>query len=783
MILATALLVCATMPAAAAAQAGPVVITGTVVNREGVPVEGASVSIEGSEDAVFTDAAGRYRLAVSTAGSEVLVIGRLGYGEQRRPLELVPGALLAVDVVLDVGAVQAGGIVVRVATEAEEVRETGFSVAVVETTERRNLTADVNRILEATPGVHLREVGGLGSGFKLSLNGLSGNQIRYFVDGVPMENFGSSLTLNNYPVNLVRRLEVYKGAVPITLGADALGGAVNIVTDYRERSFLDVAYSHGSFDTRRASVNGQWADRERGVWVKGSSFFNHSDNDYWMESVPVHDLELGNLVDSVRTRRFNDAYTSFMVRGEAGIFDRPFADRLSLAVMAAGNRNEHQHPDNHVGRTFGGFHTTNRTLLASGTWSQRLDALELDAFLVVGRTDEAAVDTSRLRYNWAGEVVERAPDDPKGELFERRSHLELTDRLVRSNVGASYEVTDNHVVSLSGTQSYVERTGEDRVDELNLSFESPNFIHKNLLGAAWEYRTDDRSFDATVFGKQYWYAGRIVTRDYEDNEIVTEPSLRRTGYGAAVSWAGLPGIELKASYEKAYRIPESYEILGDGIYVFANPALGPETSHNVNLGTRWDASVAGLAVSGEVNTFYRLSRDFIRFNPLGPFGEYENLANVRTTGVEGGVRLNYRDFVQLDGNVTYQDLTDRTRFDEGLPNTNFGSRVPNVPYLFGNVRLALTPSPATATNRVRLYATVQSVRSFYLTWEALGDPDEKNVIPGHTTLDLEAEYEIMDGRLNLSATIRNVTDARVYDNFNIQKPGRAIHVKTRFFLE
>ncbi|MDX1675145.1 MAG: TonB-dependent receptor, partial [Longimicrobiales bacterium] len=158
-------------------------------------------------------------------------------------------------------------------------------------------------------------------------------------------------------------------------------------------------------------------------------------------------------------------------------------------------------------------------------------------------------------------------------------------------------------------------------------------------------------------------------------------------------------------------------------------------------------------------------------------------ANVRTTGVEGGVRLNYRDFVQLDGNVTYQDLTDRTRFDEGLPNTNFGSRVPNVPYLFGNVRLALTPSPATATNRVRLYATVQSVRSFYLTWEALGDPDEKNVIPGHTTLDLEAEYEIMDGRLNLSATIRNVTDARVYDNFNIQKPGRAIHVKTRFFLE
>ncbi|NQY89722.1 MAG: Plug domain-containing protein [Colwellia sp.] len=42
----------------------------------------------------------------------------------------------------------------------------------------------------------------------MSLNDLSGNQIRYFFDGIPMEDFGSALT---FLANLVEQIEVYKG--------------------------------------------------------------------------------------------------------------------------------------------------------------------------------------------------------------------------------------------------------------------------------------------------------------------------------------------------------------------------------------------------------------------------------------------------------------------------------------------------------------------------------------------------------------------------------------------
>ena len=35
----------------------------------------------------------------------------------------------------------------------------------------------------------------------------------------------------NVPVNLIERVEIYRGVVPIRFGADALGGAVNLVSD------------------------------------------------------------------------------------------------------------------------------------------------------------------------------------------------------------------------------------------------------------------------------------------------------------------------------------------------------------------------------------------------------------------------------------------------------------------------------------------------------------------------------------------------------------------------
>lgn len=757
-------------------------IFGLIRDQEGEALPGISVLLEGTGKGDATDLQGRFELQGLQAGAYHVLVSGMGYRKQRSSLHLAEGESRELSLRLQEDTQLLREVVVKGISQEEEVRETAYAVEVIETKKQQNLPMDLNKVLKASSGVHIRESGGVGSGFNLSLNGLSGNQIRYFIDGVPMENFGSALTLNNFPVNLIRSIEVYKGVVPVSLGADALGGAVNIVSAYRKQSFLDAGYSFGSFNTHQASVNGQHANTTKGRFVRVLSFFNHSDNSYRMYDMPVYD-ELGNRAGTTDIRRFHDQYTSGMGQLELGLFDKKLADYLSVTLTAAANRNNYQHPDNNILRVFGGFHTKNSTLLASTTYRKSFGRLSLKAYALAGKIGLQVVDTSSRKYNWAGEFVQRPEGDPKGEIFERRSLFELSDAVFRSNAGLAYQLKRGHELHLNLTQNYLRRIGEDRVDPLNQSFEAPNYVNKNLLGLAYTLKVLDEKLETTVFGKGYWYRGKIITQSNEGEDITSVPELSSTGYGLAGTYHFGPALQLKASFEKAYRIPEAFEILGDGIYVNANPLLLPEKSYNGNLGARLNKEPGAFHVQSEANYFYRFSEDFIRFKPLGPFGTYENLQNVKSTGIEGMVNVNFRDFAFFGTNFTYQHITDRTPFDEGLRNTNYKSRVPNIPYFFGNIHIGVSPGEPTAANKLTFYWNTRYVHSFFLNWENLGNKQDKYIIPRQLTHDLLAEYALQEGKYNVSLALNNLLNARVYDNFNIQKPGRAVLLKVRYFLK
>src|SRR5690606_21573166 len=123
-------------------------------------------------------------------------------------------------------------------SETEQLKTSGFTVNAVDLTPFRNLNTDLNAVLAHTPGVKVRQSAGMGSSSEFSVNGMSGKQVLYFLDGVPLDVYGSAMTLADIPANLAERVEVYKGVVPVSLGSDVLGGAVNIVTGDRPRSYL-----------------------------------------------------------------------------------------------------------------------------------------------------------------------------------------------------------------------------------------------------------------------------------------------------------------------------------------------------------------------------------------------------------------------------------------------------------------------------------------------------------------------------------------------------------------
>ena len=160
-------------------------------------------------------------------------------------------------------------------SKARLLQEQAYAVSVVDLKNQYTQVTPLNKVLNAITSVRLREDGGVGSNYSFAMNGFSGNQVKFFLDGIPMDNFGSSFNLANLSANMADRVEVYKGVLPVSLGADALGGAVNIVSR-RNANYLDATYSIGSFNTHKVSVNGAYTNMKTGFTLRSNFFFNYS---------------------------------------------------------------------------------------------------------------------------------------------------------------------------------------------------------------------------------------------------------------------------------------------------------------------------------------------------------------------------------------------------------------------------------------------------------------------------------------------------------------------------
>src|SRR5690606_765811 len=225
-------------------------------------------------------------------------------------------------------------------TAIRTAKEQAFNVNVIDAKQLYNSSADLNQALNRSTGVRIREDGGLGSAFSFSLNGFTGRQVKFFLDGLPMDNFGSSLTLNNFPATMAERIEIYKGVLPVSLGADALGGAVNIVTR-TNANYLDVSYGYGSFNTHKAGINGAFTDTGTGFTVRANAFYNYSDNNYKVTVQPI-DFTTGLDGPEQEVERFHDSYRSIGAQVDIGVTGRPYADHLRIGAIAAGNNKDIQ---------------------------------------------------------------------------------------------------------------------------------------------------------------------------------------------------------------------------------------------------------------------------------------------------------------------------------------------------------------------------------------------------------------------------------------------------------
>ena len=74
------------------------------------------------------------------------------------------------------------------------------------------------------------------------------------------------------------------------------------------------------------------------------------------------------------------------------------------------------------------------------------------------------------------------------------------------------------------------------------------------------------------------------------------------------------------------------------------------------------------------------------------------------------------------------------------------------------------------------------MHSFTYYSSNIGANKDDYIVPNQFSHDITLSYSIARGRFNFSVECRNITDAKLYDNFSLQKAGRAFYGKVRVRL-
>lgn len=764
------------------------VITGRVVDGNGEPVAHATVYIKGTAFGTSTDSAGIYSIDV-VAGEQTLCASMLGYGDSSMEVNIKVGDTTNYNITLHEDSTDIDEVVVT-ASGIGRVKRSAFNTVAVDTHTLRNSTKNLSDALAKAPGLKLRESGGVGSDLAVTLDGFSGKHIKVFIDGVPQEGVGDSFSLNNIPVGFADRIEVYRGVVPVGFGADAIGGVINIVTNKsRRRWFADASYSFGSFNTHRSSINaGQTL--ENGFMWEVNAFQNYSDNDYSVDA-PVEDFETGRIdkLKKERVKRFNDTYHNEAIVGKIGVVGKRWADRLVLGFTYSQMYKEIQTGVRQE-IVYGQKHRRSHSLMPSLEYLKHnlfVEGLDLTITANYNRNATTNIDTAQYKYNWRGQTKRlNSPGEQSYQHSRADNDNWNATATLNYRLGRKHTFTLNHIFNAfrrSNTSLLADKAETEAIDKQT---------RKNITGLQYRFNPSKR-WNVSLFGKYYniYVAGPIATNDKQTEFVRTSRHEDALGYGVAGTYFLLPELQAKVSYEKAYRLPTISEMFGDEDLEMGDVGIRPENSDNLNINFSYSARLGANKRHGiyvEVGGIWRNTRDYIQRNIVDISGgksaaSYINYGRVKTLGGNISLRYTFGEWLSVGGNATYMDVRDNMPIALGttsMPNLGYKDRMPNIPYFFTDAEITLNwPNCIWRNNTLSLTYDNQYLHRFYYYSSRIGTNKDDYVVPNQLSHNISLTYSVKGGKYNFSVECRNLTNETLYDNFSLQKAGRAFYGKVR----
>ncbi|MEP3837523.1 MAG: TonB-dependent receptor [Algibacter sp.] len=781
------------------------IISGEITDGSRQPLFGATVTIDRNIQATITNENGIYRLKNVPNGKHVIKASYMGLTSESKEIHIVGNkgrTNLDLNFTLTEKIESLQQVNLHGKTEKRKIEDKGFSVNVIETKVASLRNIQTNELLNTTVGVKLRQNGGLGSNVEYSLNGLSGNSVSIFIDGIPMSMYGSSISLNSIPPSMIKHIEVYKGVIPGHLADDALGGAINIVLKKGTKTMFNASVSYGSFNTFQTNFNGLYRFEKTGFTVKASAFHNYSDNDYKVWGPTIVDIGLGGTETPITAQRFYDAYRSTGGMFNIGYTDVKWADQFFVGVTASDDYKQVQHGAFVNKIPYKGRFLESDAILANLSYIKKdlfVAGLDINITGLFGKRNRIVNDTTAIAYSWTGDRATDYKGDEYeytwGSQSEQGPTLLHIKRIVSSfRTGTSYKINNNHKILLNHFYSGTDREDSDQmVTLLENTFEQTSDLYKNISSLSYELNTFNNKLKLNVFGKHYRQKVLNTAPEFNDDETAVVNDVYKSdksynGYGFATSFTINPTITLLASAEKAIRLPSEIEVFGDaGENVIANLTVQPEISENFNLGFRlgkFTIKKHDFTISS--NFFARNIKNLIGL-PASSEDSWENDElvqyanfNEKTTskGLEFQLNYNFKKNFGLNFNLSRLTLETTNRFGNtvDIPNTPLFTMNGSLRYSFKNV----------IQNKSRLnlfYSNYFTDEFLYLNTPGTNNTGyDEFVIPRQFIQDFGCSYSFPNKAFVLSFDVKNMFNKAAYDNRSVQKPGRAFYLKLNYSI-
>lgn len=664
------------------AQTGGGRITGVVIDDSGEePLPGTTIFIEELKKGIATNEHGDFSFSDIPTGTYTLTVSFMGFRTQTRKVTVGNERGSKIIIRLKADSKSLDEVVVMGKSEARKIREQAMPISVISMSQIQGTVNNVQDVLAKTAGITVRTMGGVGSTSRISVRGLEGKRIGLFIDGQPMNDNSDFIDINDIPVEMIDRIEIYKGIVPAKFGGSAVGGAVNIVIKEYPPKYLDVNYSYGSFNTHKASVVSKMNIAPKGIEFGLGGFYNYSDNNYKMKSPFQEGLTITRDHDKFKKAVVGGSFKArkwwFDLVEFEPIFIRTYKD---VQGIESNIQYAHSHSD--------AFIIANKMEKENFL----LEGLDLDWQLGYVYTNSHFTDTASHRTHWDGTHYP-AVSKFGGEIGKWASLLVNNKHLLQHKLNLNYLVNDNHSVNFNSLLKYAHANPEDAMKDKVIGYrtEFPSNMLSWVAGVNYDYRSSDDKFLNSVNIKYYYYSMKtrmasILTNSAED----IDTHKNDFGISNALRYRITPNLMAKASLGYDVRLPSEEELLGDGYVIAPAGNLIPERNTSVNVGMLFDLtgkSPSNLQI--EVNGFYMYLLNMIRFTGGFLQSQYQNFGEMRTFGVEAEVKADVTRWLYGYVNATYQDLRDTRKYEQNttVANPTKGSRMPNIPYLMANAGL------------------------------------------------------------------------------------------------